>query len=239
MSLLADQFDPLNDKDDEEEIVGCSDLTLLQQSTGRSIQGFIGMPLFRAKIVQLDFERRRIRILPATTTPSSDWGQPISVSFNDANLPTITVELPDNINATCIIDTGQTGTISLSSELFQTLTDSHKIIPGDDMLFWQASGVKTNRVGELAGTKIGGFERAGLRVNDGGTQNRVGLQYLRRFLITLDLGRKQIYLKKGAKFDEPDKGPAVGIGLLRKNDMTLVDNVGRNSPGKAGRDSYQ
>ncbi len=231
LSLLTHTFDPLNDKDDDEECVVCSDLTVLQQMTGRNIQGFVGMQLFCAKVVQLDFDHRRIRILPAATTPSSDWGQPISVSFDNAELPTIDVELPDNINVTCIVDTGYSGTISISTELFRKLSDSHKISSKDDTLMWQATGIKTHHVGELVGAKIGGFESTGLRVTDGGTKNRIGLQYLRRFLVTFDLDRKQIYLKKGAKFDEPDKGPSVGIGLFRKNDMTFVGDVGRNSPG--------
>jgi hypothetical protein len=137
----------------------------------------------------------------------------------------------------CTVDTGCNQSIEWSSELFANLIDSKKIPPREDELGFQASGMKLVRVGQLAGAKIGGFQNAGLRVRDGGKNSCIGMQYLRRFLVTLDLGRNQIYLKKGAKFDEPDKDPAVSIGLLRKSDVTFVNFVGRNSPGeRAGID---
>jgi predicted aspartyl protease len=231
-SLLVDQFDPLEDKVEDEECVVCCDSAIVAQMSGRNIEGTVGMPLFLAKVVQLDFDHRRIRILPATTSPSSDWGQPINVSFNEGKLPTIDVELPGGVKSTCIVDTGCDGTISLSSELFAKLVATQKIIPREDGTVFQANGIKVIHVGRLASAKIGDFENASLEVDDGGKLNSIGLQYLRRFLVTLDLGRKQIYLKKGAKFDEPDKEPAVRIGLLRKNEMTIVGSVGRNGPGE-------
>ena len=201
----------------------------LPQTSGRNLEGIIGMPLFLAKVIQLDFDHRCIRILPATTAPSSDWGQPINVSFESSGLPTIDVELPNRVNAACVVDTGDDGTISLSSELFAKLTDLRMISAEGDRPVLQASGLKIIHTGKLTGAKIGSFVSADLRVSESGARNCSGLQYLRRFLVTLDLGRNQIYLKKGAAFDAPDKSPAISIGISRKNDMTIVDFVGRNS----------
>jgi hypothetical protein len=219
-------------RDRNEEPVGCVDMAIVQQTTGRNIEGVIGMPLFRKRVVQIDFDQRRVRILPATTVPSSDWGKPINVSFDEAKVPTIDVELPDEITATCIVDTGFDGAISLSSELFTKLTSTGKINPEDDRNRWQFNGVKAVHVGELANAKIGDFRNVGLRVCDGGKMNHIGRRYLRRFFVTFDLGRKQLYLKKSATFDAPDKGSDVGIEILRKNDLTIVESVERNGPGE-------
>jgi hypothetical protein len=67
-----------------------------------------------------------------------------------------------------------------------------------------------------------------IEVMEGGVESRCGLRYLRRFRVTFDLARNQIYLNKGDSFNAEEILP-IGVILLRRNGQTIVAYVTKNS----------
>jgi hypothetical protein len=216
----------------KEDRVACHDMTHFQEASARKIEGFIGMPLFREHIVQFDFDDRRLRILPTSASPSQDWGSAYNIAFTNQKLPTIDIELAGGNKETCIIDTGYDGTMSLESRLFSKLIEDNSILARDNIPFVQANGLKQTRAGQLSKVKLGEFESTDRRVKDGGKESRIGLTYLRQFRITFDCPRGRIYLNAGKGFNKPDREPAMGVGILLRNDKYVVENVAKSSPGE-------
>ncbi len=219
----------------------CLDLTAMREAEGFDFEGFLGMPVFRSAIVQMDFDAHRLVLLPAETAPKAEWGKPIYVSYDGIESPTIYVTFRDDtgdiLGEECSIDTGYTGSLSLSSKLYFQLFDKQLIAPRGEFHLASASGHRSSREGMLRSMKINDMEAKDILVGDGGKQSRsrIGLNYLRRFRVTFDIPRDQIYLVKGVGFERPDRVSSAGIGLLRRNGKTLVAAVRPESPAdKAG-----
>jgi predicted aspartyl protease len=213
----------------------CFDLTPIQEAEGVKVEGIIGMPLFRSNTVELDFDAHRLVIRPASIALDADRGVPIRVTYNRSELPTIHATFGDNIIESCIVDTGFTGTLALASKLYTKLSKQELISQQEDSSYAMTNGLRTERQGLLRSIKVADFSVSNVLVTDGGKESRVGLKLLRRFRVTFDLPRDRIYLAKGTAFDKPDKQPAVGVGLLRKSERTVVCSVDPDSPGeKAG-----
>lgn len=216
----------------KEDRVACHDMTHFQEASGQKIEGFIGMPLFREYIVQFDFDDRRLRILPQSTSPNQDWGTEYKVSSSSQGLPTIAVELAGGSEEDCIIDTGYTGTLSLESRLFSSLINDKTMHSGHDVMLAQANGHKQLQTGRLSKVKLGEFESNDLRVLEGGKKSRIGMTYLRQFQVTFDFPRQRIYLRKGKEFNKPDREPTMGIGILLKNEKYVVEAIFKGRPGE-------
>ncbi len=145
-------------------------------------------------------------------------------------LPTVLVEFGDGINEQCIVDTGYDGTVLLSSALYAKLLDQKRLVTGEDIPAVIATGPRSVRGGSVAYMKVGRFERYDVPVRDGIAESRIGLDYLRLFHVTIDIPHDRIYLAIGAEFDKPDKVRSTGIGLLRKNEKTIVNWIKKDSP---------
>ncbi len=209
--------------------VTCFDMTTIRESTGRNIEGIVGLPLFFTNVIQMDFDGQEVRILAQSTKPLANWGQPFKVSYTNSGLPIIDVVLGNQIITQCAVDTGSTGSVSLASDVFEKLVTNQQITHTQDESYVQANGIRSSRSGVLSTIKVGDFENRGLRVGEGGRgRSRLGLGYLRRFRVTFDLARDQIYLAKGTSLDTPDQ-QQIGIALLRRNGKTVIYDVLRES----------
>jgi hypothetical protein len=161
--------------------------------------------------------------------PIAEWGQQVNTFTDDYGLPQIVARVAGKREVQCTVDTGCSVTICLNSELYSELLDEGAIIRVEDRLIAEASGNRSAREGRLSRLAIGTFQHDDVLVLDGGTNNRIGLGYLRRYQVTFDLGRNQLFLAKGDKYADRDKDSAVGIGLFRNYGMTEIIFVEANS----------
>jgi hypothetical protein len=213
----------------------CYDLSTIREGSGRDIDGIIGLPLFQSHIVQMDFDAHRIVIGSPSISPKSSWGEPINLAYNQAKLPTVLVEFGDGISEQCIVDTGFAGSVLLSSKLYAKLLNKKRVFTGGEIPVQLVTGYRTVHAGSAPYMKVGSIEDNDVAVRDGGAESRIGLYYLRRFRVTIDIPHDRMYLAKGAEFDKPGKQRAVGIGFLRKNEKTVVTWIEPDSPaGDAG-----
>ena len=118
----------------------CYDLTPIREGTGRDVDGFIGLPLFRSYIVQMDFDAHRIVICSPSISPKATWGEPINLAYNEAKQPTALVEFGDGISKQCIVDTGYDGPVWLSSKLYATLFDKERVFTSGEIPVTNVTG---------------------------------------------------------------------------------------------------
>lgn len=214
----------------------------LRESTGRNVEGVLGLPLFQRCVVQMDFEQGVVKILPGNTRPTGDWGTAIRSHYSDDGLVAVAAEVGDSVVEDFVLDTGFTGYVSLSATDFSRLTCKKMIIPGDEHSVTMAGGTKRVQEGRLSTFKIGTFESENIEVGNGSKSCLLGLNYLRGFRVTFDVARDRIYLAKRSGGGPPGELETIGMdfrrrfpSLIRGVPETIVIFVDADSPAaKAG-----
>lgn len=207
--------------------VACMDLSNMRSAMGRDIQGILGMPFFATNIIQVNFDQRKLRLLPQSTEPSEEWGQPVDVFYTDSNRPVVRARFGDYANEPCVVDTGFSGTLSLRPKVFTYLSQLQQITPRADTAVATISRVnKKTSKGMLSEFELASFSHHDLLVlkKDEG-MSLIGLNYFRRYLVTFDLSRGRIYLARGFDFDRPDENIVIGVGILRRDGKTIVEVI--------------
>jgi hypothetical protein len=64
--------------------------------------------------------------------------------------------------------------------------------------------------------------------------NMLSLGFLARFVVTFDFPHRTMYLKKGRRFDGPDRWDRSGLHLIRTAGKTIIHSVDKDSPAAAG-----
>lgn len=209
--------------------VVCVDLSTVRAALGRDIAGILGMPLFAACVIQLDFDRREIRLMPDTAEPSEEWGEPLGVYYSESDLPYVTARLASYENEPCMVDTGATYSLSLRKDVYKYLQGVKAISALANTKSATIAGFTESQQGVLCEFELGQRVHSKLRIKEGGSKSTIGLDYLRRYLVTFDLGNGKIYLRPGFDYDRPDDVEQIGIGLLRRERCTVVESVAPDS----------
>lgn len=214
------------------EVIGCFDFSLIQEATGRNIEGILGIPFFDEHIIQLDFDRGQLRILPPDTPPEEDWGTKIKIKFEEKDLPRLPLTLPEVGLEWCVIDTGFNGSLSLNWATCLELEKNAVYSPQPDRLMTVASGQRWTRNGIISRVNLQEFEHSHLMADCSKKNSSVGLHYLNRFRVTIDIRQKLVYFAKGTKFDHPDLRP-IGFRATRKGEKILLTGVQSGLPGES------
>ena len=88
------------------------------------------------------------------------------------------------------------------------------------------------RRGEIDVFKLGEFEHQNLRITSGQI-NAIGLRYLSRFKVTLDLIQDRAYFEPGQRFFASPAYDASGMIVSRLEGKTLVEKVHSDGPAAA------
>lgn len=211
----------------------CTDLSTMRESTGRNIKGILGMPFFAAHVIQLDFDKNVLRIMPGVTEPHAEWGQPIPVSFTEPNKPVISGKIAgysESKEENFLIDSGFNRSISLRSELFEYLAHVGAITQLRNSKAAFVNKSVQSSCGRLQLLELVGYDHKDLNVFSGYSISKLGNDFLRRFLVTFDLGRSRIFLKPNVNFHQADSQRSLGIFVMRKVGQTIVTDVYAKEP---------
>lgn len=216
--------------------VGCTDLSMLREANCCNIRGILGMPFFAAHVIQLDFENNEIRIFSGGTEPQEEWGEPVSVVISQSNLPIVFARAADSaVDEPFILDSGSNGSIGLRRELYDYFAQQGAIAQSHSVDTALVNKVIKNSAGRLSTFTFADYAHKDLNVSSGDQMSRIGLHYLRRYLVTFDLGRMRLFLKPNSHFHRPDRKPLLGMSALRKKGKTLIISVDDDMPAaKAG-----
>ena len=211
--------------------VGCGSLDPFRQATGRDLEGILGIPFFMDNVVQLDFDGRRLRVLQPDGSPDADWGTAVPVTFTDTGLPTIELELPDGQREVCVVDTGYTGVISLSWDVYLRVSNGKFITPKKSGALATISGIHSVPQGRISKIALAEYSHADLTAESSTSAwSRIGLRYLNRFRVTFDMKRKTIYFAPGKDFEKPERHDSPGLGFIRRGEDTVLVGLQQDTP---------
>lgn len=181
-------------------IVECLDLAAVEgRETPYPHDGIIGMDALDGKVLQLDLNDRRVRLLqPAGASPpqAANWGRAVPLTRDRRRFAVVQMQAADDIKESFLFDTGLLGVNWLRGELFQQLRNRQgfRFVQGQDVEMVVAAEM---RIGDLPLADLV-FVR--------GTQSILGTAYLTRFrMLTIDLRNNRFYL-------EPTRNDATNSG---------------------------
>ncbi|MCL6742052.1 aspartyl protease family protein [Sphingomonas sp. RB56-2] len=210
------------------------DLTQIAKTIGRPIPVVLGRELFVNSVIGMDFEQGEMTLAsPQGFTPPAGAHE-VKLTRDDTLhfLPISIGGLPP-IDAA--FDIGNGGAISLSQEYHskQPLIAS---LPYGTSLAGGVGGLHEARRVTLPTVEIGGFTFDNVPADLGGKPNgpyagkaNVGIQMLKQFKLTMDLGHDRIWLERGKRPVEFFKDRS-GLFTLLEGDHFNVLHVSPGSP---------
>ncbi len=206
------------------------DLSPLSQVHGRDIHGILGASFFLNHVIQLDFDRRIMRLLESSDPPPKSWGVAFPLGLGRGSRPYIHGVTIDGETTPFLVDTGLSSAVTLSQTDFERLISSGSIKSVRTAMIRTMSGDVQIRTGQLKSIRLGPFEHHSVRVMQTDS-NSIGLEYLNRFCVTIDFSGRRLYLARGdlyaAATNTYDKS---GLSLLWIKKRIVVVRVKKDSP---------
>jgi len=210
----------------------CLDLAPMRQAFGNEIQGFLGIDFLKDWIVTIDFDEGRLDFLASDAAKNPQWGESIPFVFDSNGLIWLSATVGKNTRTSFMVDVGDAGTGSLHGELFSQLVGSRDLRITGDMDFMDLAGTHNLQKAWLSRLALESFQHQNLLLRKG-HENRLGLGYLRRYRVTFDFPHQRLFLAKGKRFAEPDRGPMCGLSLLFKPGRIEIAAVDEKGPAHA------
>ncbi len=194
----------------------------------------MGIPVFAGWVVQIDTDDEVVRLYPPSSQ-SNDWGEIIPIRRNSGLVYVDGMKIGKTQLNSVILDTGLTTGIILSREHYNQLEEAGELQTLREVRLLNAAGVTSDRMGRLAAdSSIGSFTHKGLLV-ESGSITRLGLGYLSRYVVTIDVSNGRLYLRRAKSFSDRRHPEMSGIELALVGDDVSVSFVHQGSPGQEAR----
>jgi predicted aspartyl protease len=199
---------------------------ILEQIFGRPLDGILGGSFMMQFVVELDFDKRQMRLFETSTYQHNDAGQQVSLEMVD-NIPYVElkVTMPNgkSVAGRFLVDTGGGGMVV---HVHKQVADREKLTEGLTSLgeVGQGIGGQTSRRAVRGQELLFGKYRlerpavvitedtAGLRSN-AASIGLVGVEVLSRFRLVFDYSRKLLYLSPNRTLHAPFVYDTSGLRL--------------------------
>lgn len=208
--------------------VVCMDFSAIRASSGTEIYGIVGMDFLSRRTLRIDVDAGEIVFLASVP---EDSGTQVPIVLSAEGLPSVRATLNGVSDRMFIIDTGHVG---IGSGLLETRLMTHLVDIGSATRVGQVLTVSY----ENNGTKrlqarfddiaLGRFRHSGTVFTEAAVST-LGMGYLSRYIVTFDFQERKMYLKPGARFNEPSRCNLSGAHLLRLSAKTTVESVDEGS----------
>ena len=215
------------------------DLTQIEKAIGRPIPAVLGRELFVNSVIGIDFDRNAMTLSPSTGFAAPAGATEVKLK-REGTLHFIPVSLGGLPPVAAAFDLGNGGALSVSKEYHE----AHPMFASLPYAISLSGGV--GGVHEMKKVTVPTVEIAGFTFNnvpadlgalpDGPYEDRanVGIQMLRQFKLTLDLGHDRLWLQPNGKPAEFSRDRS-GLFTLLEGDHFNVLHVSPGSPAdKAG-----
>ena len=210
------------------------DLSGLEVVARQPIKMILGLDLFEECLVEIDFAKARIRLLPSGVV-HSHWGEPTPLCRSSDRLFTIELQVPRGPPVSAALDLGSNVPLYFSpgyagsARILDGLPKSTAACAG-------AEGVGVSRIAVLPRIELGGASIRGVPVRVPSewafeSDAVVGLPLLRRFRLALDTSNCRAWLIPDKRaLESPFSKDRSGIGALFAGDRLRIVHVAANSP---------
>ncbi len=179
-------------------VVVTIDLRELAEKLHHPVMGILGMDCLQYYCIQIDFEKSKLRFLNPTNLRFSRLGQPFQLTFDEQGCPQILDgPLLGAQTNTATVDLGYyPGDGALKDHLLTTARAKFPSSAGYAAIFCGTG------VFEFPRCEWNGYTYTNLLIGEGATV--IGLRFLARHLVTLDLPNARLYLKQ--RTEAPPRG---------------------------------
>ncbi|AHG92360.1 PDZ/DHR/GLGF domain protein (plasmid) [Gemmatirosa kalamazoonensis] len=194
---------------------------------GLPVNGILGADFTAQSVVQLDYARQRMMLYPRTFRYAGD-GIRLPLTFKDGHPHTVgQVVLADGarLSADCAIDVGASSALMLT----KPFVEKHHLLDRVGPTIHRKSGRGVGgsawtTIGRVAAVRLGTAElrapitafygdSAGVFSTDRSFECNVGGEILRRYIVYLDYGRKEMILEPTAAVDDPFEADMSGAAF--------------------------
>lgn len=200
--------------------IQCRDMGPFRRLDGGSYLGIAGVDFLKRYVVRIDFDAGTLQLL-SRVPPQA--GQLVAIDVDDFGHPVLTANV-GNQEEQFILDTGSDLSMTLGSHLFLQLVAQGSISHERDSGIMTVDGPQPSVSGRLSTLRIGPFEHRDLVVSMDG-QNTLGVGYLSRYALTLDLNSRKLFLKPGKAFERADTRDLSGMRIVQEGKDFVVDQV--------------
>ncbi|NEX94833.1 retropepsin-like aspartic protease [Caulobacter sp. 17J65-9] len=191
----------------------------------------IGRDFFDAFVVQIDFDAPAVRVSPRDGFVESDGlGALVPLASTKTAMLSVPVEI-DGADARAALDLGSQLGVEIPSALIGTGRQSTWVI--GDISGWRTYPTTSVSRLRLAGTDLQDVPAIVRDHPERPGQPTLGLPVLRRFLVTLDLGGRRMWLRPGPAVAAPFPHDRLGLAWLPEDGGLRVVHVAANSPAAA------
>lgn len=220
-----------------------NDYTVLTEVYGERIDGIIGYSLISRYIVNINYDSSRIEFWSPGTIKYPKGGYLLKPMLSTLPVQTARIKDAKNVNTRFLTDIGAGLCMMLSRDF---INDSNFLKRKRKLWLKQAEGMggKLNmQMTVIQEVKIGPyhFKQVPIYLFDD-TYNvtaypymagLIGNDILRRFNVTLNYAKRDIYLIPNSHFNEPFDYSYAGIELYLVNNVIIVGDVAKGSPAEA------
>jgi hypothetical protein len=208
---------------------GVIDLGGLRGSVGREVAGILGYDLFHRFVVEIDYETQLVRLHEPNGFRYDGAEKSLALTIK-GKLPYVTARLTvpgqGPVEKSLLIDTGSDD--GVDDDLIRQSSGPKREITAGVGLGSEFRGV----IGRFQKVELGRLTLEGV-VGSGPGVPLIGGEVLHRFTVTLDYGRKQIFLEPNRFFREPFPFDASGLSLRLAGpeyQLFRVHSVMKDSP---------
>ncbi len=214
--------------------VVCADLEMVRQVSGQNIYGLVGMDVLRRYVVRYDPDRRALEIHDAVP-PDSGIAVPLvrrrRLLSGASPLPYVELDVGGTVGP-FLIDTGAVGNPgTLDPVLFNHLAREGKLQVLGSSMSESLSGSSQNRFGRLRQVTLGCYWHRDLTFSQS-KDNKLGLDYWSRFVVTFDFAHDVLYLRASRGFGHHATHDLSGLTLISSMGKLRVLHVRPGSPGE-------
>lgn len=199
------------------------------------VDGAIGATIFNRYIVRIDFDAATLSLFdPDNYDPGDANAIPLTLSATKPYVrATVGIEDREPVEATLLLDTGDTGSIELFSDTLDGLSPpakSHELVVaagvGGEVEGHVGRATSVTLAGHTLDDVVASFSQ-GARAANGS----IGIQLLRRFVPTIDYPHARLYLTPAPNFHDPFEFDMAGLVLRpRAGGALAVHSVLADSP---------
>jgi hypothetical protein len=214
--------------------VVCIDLSDARALTGEPIIGILGVSAFDACVAQIDVDAGKLRLLPSDFREHPEWGTPLPLRLDDTlRTPVVRLNVEGH-EGEYNIDTGNQESLSLTADVFDAIARA-KALKVVSLPYWDATGQHAEECARSPHLDIAGMRHRELVIDRAsgstGSTGILGLGFLERYVVTIDLPGHRLYLKPGRQFDRQENRNMSGLRIARKDGSLVVHTVLPSSPG--------
>ena len=197
------------------------------------VVGVVGASIFKRFVVQIDIEKKMLRLYKPDEFDSKDAGESFELALTRTKpyiKASINIDGERDLPVTLVIDTGANSTLMFTVNKEKGIEAPSKSVDG--VVGRGVGGELRGKVGRSKKLTLGKYELRDTLAHfytegiPGGKEGLIGMGLMERFLVTFDYTGKRMFLKPNIDFNKPFEFSMLGMSVLPdKNGALSVQSV--------------